>query len=250
MAKPLGREGRVRAAWAGRPRLSGDRAAARRCRWAEGWKDGRKALERSLGASPHSSLLGRGRRARALGKEGAGSLARPRACAAGRGPRSRREGHCVLQRDGDVAFAVSAASLNRANTPFRFLPSPTEEARGRAWGGCGVWGWGAWGSLRDGATLGRVGRRVPVPAFVSAVGAGRSVCGRAAAARATRRLNLPPIRSALCRLPCPRPKQSRCLFSQPRARSGRHVACARPTRRLCRDPAPGPVSCIQRSKAG
>lgn len=39
----------------GWPQLSGDRAAARRCRWVEGWKGGWKELEWSLGESPHTA---------------------------------------------------------------------------------------------------------------------------------------------------------------------------------------------------
>lgn len=93
--------------------------------------------------------------------------------------------------------------------PFCFFPLPTKEARWRAWRR--VW------SLDPGAG-GSPGR-----GEAGLVRAGRRAYGGAAAALAAQRLNLPPIGSALCRLPCPRPKQSRCLFSQPLARSGRHV---------------------------
>lgn len=150
--------------------------------------------------------------------------------------RCRLRGVCGISEQGEHTLSLSSFTHRRGARP----------GLGRVWS-VGLGGLGLPPGRGDAGPGRAEGSR---PGFCFRSGGGKKRVWPGAAARATRRLNLPPIGSALCRLPCPRPKQSRCLFSQPRARSGRHVACARPTRRLCRDPAPGRVSCIQRSKAG
>lgn len=107
----------------------------------------------------------------------------------------------------------SVCCIFKQTFPFCFFPLPAGEAR---W-----WAWslerGAWGSLWEGVKLGWVGRRIRL-CFCFRSAGGEEGCGGGgvAAALAAQSLNRPPLGSALCLLPCPRPKQSRCLFSQPR----------------------------------